>query len=1079
MNLFELFAKLTLDTSEYESGMSGAASLAESVGNRIGSALQTAAKVGTAALSAASAAVGALTKQAVDGYADYEQLAGGIETLFGDAADTVKDNAEKAFETAGMSANDYMEMVTSFAGALLKSTSNTTQKATEQDTQALSDALDKQYDLRQKAYSKQETALKRTLDKQYKMAQKSYDKQYQAAQKAYDKQYQAMSDAIDDEIEKRQKSYDKKEAALQKSQEREISALEKTTDKRLELIDKEYNAAIKAIDKEQAARLKNIDDQIAAITGASEAEQKAREQQVADDKKAELEKALSVAKTQSRREEIQKELTQFLEDEAYKQREAARRAQIEQLKDQKDAIKEEASAQKTAAKEQRDEKVDAVKKSSAAQLAALKEANKKELEALKEKDKTELENFKKAKKNQLAALRESQQERLSAMKESQQDELERLKQSQEDQLAATKEHHSDLLKELKKSISEQKKELKSGADEATKNTKVTAAQQREAAKLADTAIVDMSDNVNKLGTNMDMVQNAYKGFSRGEFTMLDNLQLGFAGTKEGMQELLNRAEQISGYKYDISNYGDIVNAIHEVQKEMGITGTTHDEAFSTIQGSMAQFKAAWSNLVTSFGRKDGNISEKIGQAVESAKVLLKDNLMPAIKRSIKGIGQFIREIAPIVKEELPPLLDEILPMLTDAATSLLSGIISMIPKIVQTLSEQLPPIIQQLWDTIIALVNEYSPELADTLSTVGDYFSSAFEWISTHGDEVAEILKAIFAGFIAFKVVSGIIKAVTTAQALLNVVMMANPIGLIVVAIAGLVAGLIYLWNTNEGFRKAVKKIWSAITGFFVGAWKQIKETWGAVTGFFGGIWTGIKNIFANVGNWFKEKFTNAKNAATNAWSTAKQKFGEIWGNIKNAFANVTTWFKDKFTSAKEKASGAWNNAKSVFSRVWDKVKSGFRISDAWSWGQDMIDNFIGGIYSMWNNLTTAASNVGQAIRDFLGFSEPKKGPLSNFHTFSPDMMKLFAQGIRENEDVITNQIKKSFDFSDLMNNGLNASFDANSISGYSAASQKAPIANYNTFNIYQQPGENMYELAERIGQILNNNMSRERATFA
>ena len=1078
MNLFELFAKLTLDTSEYESGMSGAASLAESVGDRIGSALQTAAKVGTAALSAASAAVGALTKQAVDGFADYEQLAGGIETLFGDAADTVKENAEKAYETAGMSANDYMEMVTSFAGALLKSTSNTTQKATEQDTQALSDALDKQYDLRQKAYSKQETALKRTLDKQYKMAQKSYDKQYQAAQKAFDKQYQAMSDAIDDEIEKRQKSYDKKEAALQKSQDREIAALEKATDKRLELIDKEYNAAIKAIDKEQAARLKNIDDQIAAITGASEAEQKAREQQVADDKKAELEKALSVAKTQSRREEIQKELTQFLEDEAYKQREAARRAQIEQLKDQKDAIKEEASNRKTAAKEDRDEKVDAVKKSSAAQLSALKEANKRELEALKEKDKTELENFKKAKKNQLAALRESQQERLSAMRESQQDELERLIQSQEDQLAATKEHHSDLLKELKKSISEQKKELKSGADEATKNTKVTAAQQREAAKLADLAIVDMSDNVNKLGTNMDMVQNAYKGFSRGNFTMLDNLQLGFAGTKEGMQELLNRAEQISGYKYDISSYGDIVNAIHVVQTEMGITGTTQREAESTIQGSLSRLKAAWSNMVTSFGRDDADLSKNIDQTIEAAKTYI-NNLKPVVVRAIKGIGTFVGEIGPVVKQELPPLMNEIAPLITSAAIDLLSGIISTLPTIVQTIAEQLPPVIQQLWDTIIALVNDYSPELADTLSTVGDYFSSAFEWISTHGDEVTGILKAIFAGFIAFKTITGIIKAVSAAQAVLNVVMAANPIGLIVIAVAGLITALVALWTTNEDFRKAVKKIWSAITGFFVGAWKKIKETWNAVTGFFSGVWTGIKNIFANVGNWFKEKFVNAKNVATNAWSNAKQKFSEIWGNIKSAFANVTTWFKDKFTSAKEKASGAWNNAKSVFSKVWDKVKSGFSISDAWSWGQDMIDNFIGGIYSMWNNLTTTLSNFAQTIRDYIGFSEPKKGPLSVFHSFSPDMMKLFAQGIRENEDIITNQIKKSFDFSDLMNNGLNASFDAKGMIGYSTASQKAPIANYNTFNIYQQPGENMYELAERIGQILNNNMSRERATFA
>ena len=100
----------------------------------------------------------------------------------------------------------------------------------------------------------------------------------------------------------------------------------------------------------------------------------------------------------------------------------------------------------------------------------------------------------------------------------------------------------------------------------------------ESARLADVAITDMADNVNKMGTSMEMVQNAYRGFTRGNFTMLDNLALGYAGTKEGMEELLADAEKISGIKYDISSYADIVNAIHVVQEEMGITGTTAAEA---------------------------------------------------------------------------------------------------------------------------------------------------------------------------------------------------------------------------------------------------------------------------------------------------------------------------------------------------------------------------------------------------------------------------------------------------------------------------------------------------------------------
>lgn len=1062
MNLFELFAKIGLDTSEYESKMGGAASLAESVADRIGGALKTAAKVGTAALSAASAAVGALTKQAVDGFGEYEQLAGGIETLFGEASDTVKENAEKAFETAGMSANDYMQMVTSFAGALLKSTSNTTQKATEQDTKALSDALDKQYSLRQKAYSQQETALKRTLDRQYKMTQKSYDKQYESARKAYDKQYQAMSDAVESEIEKREKSYDKKEQALQRSQEREIAALERATDKRLALIDKEYEATIKAIDRQQAARMADIDEQIAAINGASEAEQRQREKQVTDDKKAELEKALAVAKTKSRREELQKELTQLIEDEAYKQREAQRRAQIEHLRDQKEAIKDEASAQKTAEKEKRDEAVDAVKKSSSEQLAALKEAHKKELEALKEKDKTALENFKKAKQNELAALRESQQERLEKMREGQQEELERLRQSQDDQLEATKEHHANLLKELKDSIAEQKKASKSGADEATKNTKVTAAQQKEAARLADMAIIDMSDNVNKLGTNMDMVQNAYKGFSRGNFVMLDNLQLGFAGSKEGMQELLNRAEQISGYKYDISSYGDIVNAIHVVQEEMGITGTTQKEAESTIQGSLARLKAAWSNMVTSFGRNDADLSKNINDTVEAAKTYF-GNLMPVISRAIGGIGEFIKEVAPIIVQELPGLTQQILPPLIEAATALLTGLIQSLPTLITVLVEQIPFIASELFNAIVATGPQFieagkqifqmlSNGIGDgqgILTTLGNLVNAIGKYIDEHGVDILEKGTRMFGRF-AVGVMEALPDILDKVAAILSNMIdyfmknmprfMQIGMNLLLKLISGLsrfapkVLGTIITLISNilisfaNNFPKFVetglKLLGQILMGIIL-----------AIPPLTKGIWDIIKNLIKQ-------------------WTSVK------WGDIG---VNLLKGIAKGITSAVCNVSDA---IAGVQRKVWDGI--GSIVNKAWTWGSDLIGNFINGIYSKFQDLVNAAYDLAQTVANYLGFSEPKLGPLSNFHTYAPDMMELFAKGVKENEDKVRKQIESSFDFGNV-----------GEISSTEGKSATGALGNLITFNIYQQPGEDMEALAYRIGQILNAEYERKRLTFA
>ena len=182
----------------------------------------------------------------------------------------------------------------------------------------------------------------------------------------------------------------------------------------------------------------------------------------------------------------------------------------------------------------------------------------------------------------------------------------------------------------------------------------------KAAEMTNMAIIDMADNVNKMGTDMEAVQNAYRGFSRGNFTMLDNLALGFAGTKEGMQSLLDKAQEISGVKYDISSYSDIVEAIHVVQTEMGITGTTAKEASSTIQGSLGAMKSAWSNLVTDMADPNADIGALIGNMVDSAKTFL-GNLIPVIKQSMSGITGAIKELAPVIAKELPGMISEALP----------------------------------------------------------------------------------------------------------------------------------------------------------------------------------------------------------------------------------------------------------------------------------------------------------------------------------------------------------------------------------------------------------------------------------
>ena len=173
---------------------------------------------------------------------------------------------------------------------------------------------------------------------------------------------------------------------------------------------------------------------------------------------------------------------------------------------------------------------------------------------------------------------------------------------------------------------------------------------RAAAEMANIAIVDMSDNANKFGTDIESVQSAYQGFAKQNYTMLDNLKLGFAGNKQGMEDLLAEAERLTGVKFDINNFADIVVAIHEVQKNMGIAGTTAEEASSTISGSIATLKASIENLALGFANADADVGELAKNATESFKQVA-ENVIPVIEQileSIPGWGRFALAITAVV-----------------------------------------------------------------------------------------------------------------------------------------------------------------------------------------------------------------------------------------------------------------------------------------------------------------------------------------------------------------------------------------------------------------------------------------------
>lgn len=242
-----------------------------------------------------------------------------------------------------------------------------------------------------------------------------------------------------------------------------------------------------------------------------------------------------------------------------------------------------------------------------------------------------------------------------------------------------------------------------------------------AAEYADMAIRDMSDNANKMGTDMEMIQNAYRGFSRANFTMLDNLALGYGGTKEEMERLLEDAEKLSGVEYDISSYADIVEAIHVVQTEMGITGTTAEEAAGTMQGSLSAARASFQNLVTGIADGNADLDTLIGNFVESVSTAGK-NILPRIEQILVGAGEVIQKLAPIIAEQLPPLVSTVLPSLigagTELLTGLLTGIISALPALVDSVPQIVDGVITALsegWPTIQSAGSELLSMLVNGL----------------------------------------------------------------------------------------------------------------------------------------------------------------------------------------------------------------------------------------------------------------------------------------------------------------------------------------------------------------------------
>ncbi len=473
----------------------------------------------------------------------------------------------------------------------------------------------------------------------------------------------------------------------------------------------------------------------------------------------------------------------------------------------------------------------------------------------------------------------------------------------------------------------------------------------QAAEIANEAMVDMSDNANKMGTDISSIQNAYQGFAKQNYTMLDNLKLGYGGTQSEMARLINDSGVLGdSIKVDEKtvnsvSFDKMIEAIHKVQTDLDITGTTSKEAATTVSGSLGSVKAAWANLMAGMGDKNADLKNLIKEMVSTVKTFAK-NIMPVIKQALSGVTTLISELAPDIAAELPQLVSDLLPQLIEAGTqifqALVKGISDNIGMITQTaitaitiiataLIQNAGPLVQSL-ATIITTIAQALPTILPGL------ISAIVEQIPTVIQAVLECLPAIIDG--AIQIVTALAKALV------------DNIDLIIDGAVQIIDALTMSLSDSDTAAKLAQSALKIIGTLTMELLKNLPDILA------GGILIAVE-LIKGIAQGMVDYFAPVSDA------------------LSDMLIDLTDWFSRK-----------WNDFK--------------------EWGSDMIQAFIDGIKEKWQSLKDTVCDVASSVKDFLGFSEPDKGPLSNFHTFAPDMMDLFAKGIADNEDTITMQFNRS-----------------------------------------------------------------------
>ena len=444
----------------------------------------------------------------------------------------------------------------------------------------------------------------------------------------------------------------------------------------------------------------------------------------------------------------------------------------------------------------------------------------------------------------------------------------------------------------------------------------------KAAEYANQALTDMSDNANKMGTSMEMIQNAYQGFAKQNYTMLDNLKLGYGGTQSEMQRLIEDAAKLSDTvdAQDMS-FANIVKAINVVQTEMGITGTTAKEAASTIQGSVGMMKSSWTNLVTGIADENANLDVLITNFVDSVGTVAQ-NIVPKIGTALNGASKLVRDLIPVIVQEIPVLIEENLPVLAEAAISIIQSLMDGISQnqemlfetifdVVTYLAESfitmLPQIVELGLDLIVSLANGIAESLPELIPTIVDVILQIVDTL-TDPKQLSNILQAalVLITNLAWGIVNSIPSLIDSVFSVVDgiITFLLDPqnLGMLIQSAIELVIAIgLGLVEAIPKLMASVGKLITNIVSYF------FNYDWGSLgRNLVDGFKRGIQNAWYNLKTWFRNLFGDLIGIAKKILGIASPSkvFKKIGGFTAEGFG---VGFEDEFAHVKDDMEDALN----------------------------------------------------------------------------------------------------------------------------------------------------------------------------